>query len=152
MISFGGNVALFGEKDGAPFRIGIRDPEKGASEYLGILTITDTSVVTSGAYERYFEYTDTVYHHLLDAKTGYPRQSDLLSVTVICADGAQADLMSTALWLVGRENGWRLYETLRNTEGFLPCEVIFVCADHSVFVSDGIADCFSLTTENYFLG
>ncbi len=152
VVSFGGNVALFGTKNGDPFRIGIRDPEAGASDYLGILTVTDTSVVTSGAYERYFEYTETVYHHLLDAATGYPRQSDLLSVTVVCSDGAQADLMSTALWLMGKDAGWQLYETLQRTEGFLPCEVIFVCQDHSVLVSDGISDRFSLTAENYFLG
>ena len=152
VVSFGGNVSVFGTKDGQPFRIGIRDPEKGSSDYLGILTVTDTSVVTSGAYERYFEYTETVYHHLLDAKTGYPRESDLLSVTVVCSDGAQADLMSTALWLMGREKGWELYETLQNTQGFLPCEVIFVCEDRTVLVSEGIADRFSLTTENYVLG
>jgi thiamine biosynthesis lipoprotein len=152
VVSFGGNVALFGTKDGSPFRIGIRNPEAGASEYLGILTATDTSVVTSGAYERYFEYTETVYHHLLDATTGYPRQSDLLSVTVVCSDGAQADLMSTALWLMGKDAGWQLYETLQNTEGFFPSEVIFVCQDHSVLVSDGISHDFSLTAENYFLG
>ncbi len=151
VVSFGGNVAVFGTRNGSPFRIGIRDPKGGASDYLGILSVTDCSVVTSGAYERYFEYTGTVYHHLLDAKTGYPRQSDLLSVTVLCADGAQADMMATALWLMGEKEGFALYEALQNTEGFLPSEAIFVCADGRVIVSDGVADRFSLTSDQYRL-
>lgn len=152
VVSFGGNVALFGTKDGQPFRIGIRDPEGNSDSYLGILTLTDTSVVTSGAYERYFEYTGTVYHHLLDANTGYPRKSDLLSVTAVCCDGAQADLMATALWLMGGDAGWTLYKELCNTEGFLPAEVIFVYEDHTVRISDGIAGCFELTADGYTLG
>lgn len=151
VVSFGGNVALFGTKDGEPFRVGIRNPKGDASDYLGILTVTDTSIVTSGAYERYFEYTGTVYHHLLDANSGYPRQSDLLSVTVVCSEGAQADMMSTALWLMGGEKGWELYETLQKTEGFLPSEVIFVFDDYTVRVSDGIAGQFSLTSDKYTL-
>ncbi len=151
VVSFGGNVALFGTKGGEPFRVGIRNPQGNSSDYLGVLTVTDTSIVTSGAYERYFEYTGTVYHHLLDANTGYPRQSDLLSVTVVCSDGAQADMMSTALWLMGGEKGWELYETLQKTEGFLPSEVIFVFDDHTVRVSDGIAGQFSLTSDEYAL-
>ena len=152
VVSFGGNVALFGTRDGAPFRVGVRDPESEMGEYLGILTLTDTSVVTSGAYERYFEYDETVYHHLLDAKTGYPRESDLLSVTVICEDGAQADLLSTALWLMGEAKGWELYETVCRREEFAPCQVIFVTKDRSVRISEGLSGCFQLTAEGYTLG
>lgn len=152
VVSFGGNVALFGTRDGEPFRVGVRDPESEMGEYLGILTLTDTSVVTSGAYERYFEYNETIYHHLLDAKTGYPRESDLLSVTVICEDGAQADLLSTALWLMGEEKGWELYETVCRREEFSPCQVIFVTKDRSVRISEGLSECFQLTAEGYTLG
>lgn len=149
VISFGGNVALFGEKEGGLFRIGIRDPQSNESGLLGILTATDVSVVTTGAYERFFEHEGVRYHHLLDARTGYPRQSDLLSVTVVCSDGAQADLMSTALWLMGAREGWALYHALLQTEGFAPCEVIFVLEDGAVWVSDGLSESFSLTAAGY---
>lgn len=152
VVSFGGNVALFGTKDGDLFRIGIRDPEGNGGEYFGVVTATDISIVTSGAYERYFEYDKTVYHHLLNANTGYPQDSDLLSVTVLCENGAQADMMSTALWLMGGEDGWRLYETLQNTDGFLPSEVIFVYEDHHVRISQGLSDRFTLTSDRYTLG
>ena len=149
VLSFGGNVTLFGRSGGGSFRIGIRDPKGGAEAIFGELRLTDTSVVTSGGYERFFDCEGTRYHHLLDAKTGYPRQSDLLSVTVVCADGAQADLMSTALWLMGEEKGWALYEALCENALFMPCDVIFLCEDGRVLVSDGLKDSFTLTSQNY---
>lgn len=148
VVSFGGNVAVFGTKNGDLFRVGIKDPQD-VQRTLGILTVTDVSVVTTGAYERNFEYEGVTYHHLLDPKTGLPRESDLLSVTVVCRDGAQADMVATALWLMGTEKGWGLYETLCTTEGFLPCEVIFVRKDGTVEISDGLGSVFTLTAEEY---
>ena len=59
--------------------------------------------------------------------------------------------MATALWLMGEKEGFALYEALQNTEGFLPSEAIFVCADGRVIVSDGVADRFSLTSDQYRL-
>ena len=150
VLSFGGNVALFGTKDGQPFRIGIRDPKDPAAS-LGTLSLTDVSVVTSGAYERYFDYEGKRYHHLLDGTTGYPRESDLLSVTVVCSDGAQADLLSTALWLMGEESGLALCENLKNTEDFLPFDVVFVTEDGRVRITSGLKDVFSLTGNGYCL-
>ena len=150
VVSFGGNVAVFGKKDGGAFRIGVRDPQN-IQGYFGILSVNDVSVVTSGAYERYFEADGVRYHHLLDAKTGYPRQSDLLSVTVVCADGAQADLLSTALWLAGGEEAERILSATAGSGDFLPAEAIFVFADGTVKITDGLKDKFELTKGNYTL-
>jgi len=150
VLSFGGNVTLFGKKpDGSLFRIGLRDPQGSQSDTVGIFELTDASVVTTGAYERFFEYEGKIYHHLLDATDGYPRESDLLSVTVVCADGAQADLMTTALWLLGAERGWALLEELNRTEGFLPAEGVFILQDGRVWVSEGLDGVFTLTSGDY---
>ena len=78
-----------------------------------------------------------------------PRESDLLSVTVVCRDGAQADMVATALWLMGAEEGWRLYETLCETETFALCEVVFVRKDGTVRISEGLLSVFTLTAESY---
>lgn len=150
VLSFGGNVTLFGTKpDGSKFRIGLRDPKGTESDTVGVFTLTDASVVTTGAYERYFEYEGKIYHHLLDPLTGAPRESDLLSVTVVCSDGAQADLMTTALWLMGAEKGWQLLSDLQTAEGFVAAEAVFILADGRVWVSDGLKDSFVLTSDAY---
>lgn len=150
VVSFGGNVALFGTKNGEPFRVGVRDP-KHTAQTLGILTLTEVSVVTSGAYERWFEFENTVYHHLLDPKTGNPRNSDLLSVTVVCKEGAWADMVSTALWLVGYEEALQLYEALNQMQPLPSCQVVFVRDDGTVWVSEDLRDNFVLMAEGYVL-
>lgn len=102
IINLGGNVAVVGShKDGSPFKIGIRDPEGG---YFEAVEAIDTSVVTSGGYERYITGSDgKKYHHIIDPATGYPADSGLISATVICPDCVMADVLSTALFIMGEE-------------------------------------------------
>lgn len=88
LISIGGNIYCWGAPEGQEtYRIGVRDPRGEAGDPLLILNVTDKVIATSGAYERYFEYEGTVYHHIIDPATGYPAETDLLSVTVLSDDG-----------------------------------------------------------------
>ena len=77
IIDLGGNVAVLGE-----YTVGIRNPSS-PDEVFATITLKDKSAVTSGAYQRYFEYEGKRYHHIIDPRTGYPSQSGLSSVTVI---------------------------------------------------------------------
>lgn len=116
IISLGGNVAFMGKKpDGSSWNVLVEDPKKNG-EYLGTLRFQDsrfaqTHVVTSGGYERNFEENGESYHHILDTETGYPAQSGLLSVTIITGEGAVADALSTALYVMGLEKAMELWKT-----------------------------------------
>lgn len=104
-VSLGGNLMIIGERpDGDPFKFGLRDPQGDASTYLGTVTLEDGyTMATTGGYERYFEEDGIRYHHVLDPRTGYPADSDLLSVAVISKDGTLADYLSTTLFVQGLE-------------------------------------------------
>ncbi len=110
-ISLGGNVLAIGEKpDGSPFRIGIQEPFAETGKSLDTVEIRDTSVVTSGIYERCFYEDGVLYHHVLDTATGYPVDNELAGVTIICESSTRADALSTACLCLGLEKGRKLLD------------------------------------------
>ena len=94
VVSVGGSVGTYGEN----VVIGIRDPFGETTDTVIKLKIKNAVASTSGNYEKYFEKDGVRYHHILDAKTGYPVQNDLVSVTVICKSGIASDALSTACY------------------------------------------------------
>ena len=110
-ISLGGNVLAIGEKpDGSPFRIGVQKPFAETGTTLTTVEIRDTSVVTSGIYERCFYENDVLYHHVLDTATGYPVDNELAGVTIVCPSSTKADALSTACLCLGLEKGRQLLD------------------------------------------
>ena len=102
LINLGGNVVAVGEKaPGTPWSIGLQIPGHPRGEPFAIVRVADTSVVTSGAYERYFEKDGKRYAHILSPKTGRPVTTDISSVTIISKDGTFADAWCTALFAMG---------------------------------------------------
>lgn len=80
LVNLGGNVQALGtKKDGSSWRVAVQDPQD-TDQYLGVLSIQDKAVITSGGYERYFEQDGRTYHHIIDPKTGYPVENGLISV------------------------------------------------------------------------
>ncbi len=108
LISVGGNVCATGPKeDGSAWVVGVQNPDGG--EYLRKISITGGAVVTSGDYQRTFTVDGKAYHHIIDPTTGMP-STYWRSVTVVCADSALADALSTALFLLPLEEGKALAE------------------------------------------
>jgi len=147
MLNLGGNLYLHGSKpDGSLWQIGIRNPYGTKGDHVGIVQVKDTSVVTSGIYERYFEIDNKRYHHILNPRTGYPEDNNLASVSIICPSSIMADGLSTTVFLLGIEKGMELVESLENTEA------IFVTKDKKVYLSSGIKNgniSFRLTNKSF---
>lgn len=142
VITLGGNIYVLGEKeDGVPWTVGITDPDN-PGDYFATLSVSDTSIVTSGDYERYFEQDGKRYCHIFDPKTGWPAETDLRSVTVVSACSTEADAYTTALFVMG-------YDRARAFCEEHDIEAIFVRNDQTVYVTDGLRDKFSLTSSEY---
>lgn len=108
LISVGGNVVATGpkDKDGTAWVVGVQDPDGGDS-HLHTLYLTNGSVVTSGDYQRTYTVDGKAYHHIIDPDTLYPA-AHWRSVSVVCGDSGLADALSTALFLLPREEGQKL--------------------------------------------
>ena len=130
IINLGGNVLVIGSKpDSSPFKVGIKDPFSENGGPITSVDVTDVSVVTSGCYERYFEYEGELYHHILDTKTGYPVKNNLLSVTVIGPSSMVCDALSTILYIKGIDEG------LDYIDDYKDYKCIFINDDRSVIYS-----------------
>ncbi len=144
IINLGGNVLTIGARyDDKPWNIGIKDPEAPAKGILGIVRITDATIVTSGDYERYFEKDGKRYHHILNPFTGYPESGEIRGVTIVTSSSFDADALSTTVFLLGVEKGMDLVENLEGVEA------IVVTDDRQVVLSSGINDWFSLSKPDY---
>lgn len=141
IISLGGNVHVLGVKtDGSEWRVGIQDPDD-EDGYLGALAVTDTAVITSGGYERYFEDEETgeIYHHIIDPSTGYSADSGLISVTIVSADSTLADGLSTALFVMGTEEAVAYCEEHCTEDGF---DAFLETEDGDFYITDNLEDAF----------
>ena len=137
VVDLGGNIVVIGEKGesidnpvGTEFKVGIADPN--SEGLLGLLECKDKTVVTSGTYERYFELDGKRYHHVLDTKTGYPADTDLLAVTIVADKGHSVDCdgLSTSCLALGKEKGLKLIQGLDGVQA------IFIDKDGKVTKSD----------------
>ena len=131
LIDLGGNIVAVGDKQGTPFRIGIKDPQNTGA-LAAVVQVSDCSVVTSGTYERGFTLDGVRYHHLLDPQTGMPVQNGLASVSILCESSALADALSTACFVLGEELSRDL---LAQVEG---AEALFIYADGRITTTDGL--------------
>lgn len=126
IIDLGGNVLAFGKKSkNEKWNVGIKNPDAPESEVSEVVSIEEGSVVTSGNYERYFIQDGKRYHHILDGKTGFPAESGLKSVTVICGKSIFADALSTAFFVAGKEKSLALKPLFEEKFGE-KIEVVFI--------------------------
>ena len=157
LISVGGNLRAIGTKpDGSQWVGGVENPWNSSEVYtngsstVAAVKMSDLSLVTSGDYQRYFVVDGKRYHHIIDPKTGKPAESGLVSVTVVCGDGAWADALSTACFVLGEAGSLALRDTLA-AEKNLRIELILVTDDGHVRYTAGLAERFEPSEEGTYV-
>lgn len=134
VLNLGGNIRILGSKCGDDFIIGITHPDKTKDNpYVCKVSVRDTSIVTSGDYERYFEVGGTRYHHIIDPDTLMPATYHR-SVTVITEDSALADALSTTLFTLHINKGKALVDSLDGVEA------MWVGTNGTVTMTDGFPE------------
>ncbi len=126
IVNLGGNVKVFGKA----YTVGIQKPF--SNEVLLTVKIKNSSAVTSGIYQRYFENDGVLYHHILDAKTGMPVENNLASVTILGESSTECDILSTVCMILGEEDAKKLID---QTDGY---EAVFIDKDNDFSVSSGL--------------
>ena len=117
-INLGGNVKTVGVRpDGKAWRVGIQDPNGLDQQVVAAVESQDTSVVTSGLYERQFEKGGKRYWHILDPKTGYPVKTDLVSTSIVSSDSIDGDAYATMLFAMGHDGALKWFEKHEGFEG-----------------------------------
>ena len=147
LIDLGGNIFALGSKeDGAPWKVGIQNPIKPRGEYIGILSVKNKSVVTSGNYERYFMKDGKRFHHIIDPKTGYPSQSKIISATIISDNSIDGDGLSTGVYIIGIDKAMKIIEAIDGIDA------IFITENKKVYKTSGIdKSILTLTDEEFSL-
>lgn len=107
LVNAGGDIKVFGNKI---WNIGIKNPR--GDSVLKTLELKDCAVVTSGDYERYFTINGRRYCHIIDPRTGFPADG-CMSVTIIADDCMFADALATGVFVLGRERGEAILNSLR---------------------------------------
>lgn len=101
LVDLGGNILTHGfnfSSEDINWRIGLQDPDNPRGSHLMLLEINDLSIVTSGIYERKFEYEGNLYHHIFDSKTGYPVETNMKSISIISKKSVYCDIFTSVLF------------------------------------------------------
>lgn len=125
LVNAGGEIKVIG----SDWRVGIQHP-RDERNIVATVKIENISVATSGDYEQFFEVNGYRYHHILDPKSGYPARG-LQSVTIINQSNTFADALATAVFVMGRDNGLKLIESLGETESMI------IDGEGNIFYSSG---------------
>lgn len=140
----GSSVMAYGKKpDGSKWKVAVTDPREPDGDYLGTVMLEDGEFLsTSGDYEKYFMEDGKRYHHILDPVTGYPVWNGLTAVTVVCNSGLFADGLSTACFVLGKDEAVKLLEKY-------DADALFTDENRNVWMTSGMKERFHLMKDSY---
>lgn len=139
-VSIGSSSMFLSSTGGMAYDLAITDPNDVSNDGCCVLKIRDKFVSTSGTYENFYNLEGVKYHHIIDAKTGKPSISDVVSATVFGESGAKADALSTAVVVLGKDRGIELLKEF----GY---NYVIVTKDNLIFTD--LVDGFRIINEKY---
>ena len=77
--------------------------------------LNNSAVVTSGNYENYVKFNNTLYTHIIDPRTGYPA-TGLLSVSIFTKNAELADALATSIFVMGKDTGLDFINQIKGVE------------------------------------
>lgn len=131
IINASGDLTTWGTKvSGEKWLIGIANP-LNKNKIFSWLPILESSVATSGNYEKFVSFDGKKYSHIIDPRTGYP-STGINSVSIFSKNAELCDALATAVFIMGKDAGLSLINQLDGTE------VILVDSDNKIHKSNGI--------------
>ncbi|WP_163192550.1 FAD:protein FMN transferase [Clostridium thermarum] len=132
----GSSIYAIGEKpENKSWTVQIQHPRKGRNEsYLGIISLKDQALTTSGDYERYFIVGDKRYHHILNPYTGYPTDNGIMSVSINVDSSIPdcnmiADILTKTVFVSGIEKGFEFIDGIKGVSAMA------VTTDYEIYKS-----------------
>ncbi len=152
LVAIAGDIRGYGvNTSGNAWKVGIQNPrpenpdsERPWEDIFATLNLKDSAISTAGDYQRFFIKDGKRYHHILNPATGYPAESDLISVSVIAPDGYISDGIDTSILILGKEKGLKLLESM-GIDGIL------VDSQKRVFVTKNLKDKIDILNKGYAL-
>ena len=136
LLSIGGNVRSIGEKGNkeGSWKVGVQNPDKeDGTSLIHTVALVDSSLVTSGDYQRYYFVNGKRYHHIIDPETLMPADH-YRAVSIIEKDSGLADGLSTACFIMPLDEAKALIEKIEGAEA------VFVMPDGNLEYTSGFKD------------
>ena len=146
LIDLGGNVFALGRNiDNSLWKVGIQNPFSSRGDIIGILSVENKSVVTSGSYQKFIEMNGEKIHHIINLKSGFVADSEIVSVTIVSDYSIDGDGLSTGAFIVGVSKAIEIIEGIKNVDA------IFITKDKKVYCTKGVGESFVLTNNKFTL-
>jgi len=119
MVEIGGEVACRGTKQNKkPWKVGINFPSinAGINKIYKVVRLSNMAMATSGNYRNFFKLNGKLYSHIINPKTGFPVDNNIVSVSVTAKSCAMADGLATAIIILGYKKGIKVINNIENTE------------------------------------
>lgn len=127
IINLGGTVINLGEMR----KIGLQKPFEETGTPFAYLAVGERAVVSSGIYEQGFEQNGKVYHHIINPKTGFPSETDVVSVTLVGKSAEQLDALATTVIMMNSEDSALLLKLCK-------VEAVLVTRDGRIICTEGL--------------